>query len=79
MTKLDIALVRDITAPANDADQIARRLERERTNHELHRASMTCRDFATAVRHALSGLSVRKYRAAIINPPHRRSAIVSTP
>ena len=47
MTKLDIALVRDITALANDADQIARLLERERTNH---------RDFATAVRHALSGL-----------------------
>ena len=56
MTKLDIALVRDITALANDADQIARLLERERTNHELHRASMACRDFATAVRHALSGL-----------------------
>jgi hypothetical protein len=54
--QLDIeALVRELSALANDADRIARRLERERS-HELHRASAACRDFVTAVRLALAGL-----------------------
>lgn len=55
ISKIDLdALMRQGGALADQADRIAQRIETERTDHAQHRMAVSCRDFAAAVRHALS-------------------------
>jgi hypothetical protein len=57
MTHSDLATItRQLGNMAKEADHVARQLESERKDQVLHRMAVSCRDFATAIRHALSAL-----------------------